>query len=220
MTRQTPVCCPSPTCALKFVVPAAKLGRSTHCPACGVRMTARPLDVERKLRDQQARLRGGSGAAIERLPLAAVLDNVRSLWNVGSMFRTSDACGVRELVLTGITGCPPRAELTKTALGAEEAVAWRYVADPVEAVRSLVDRGYFAVALENTSRAIPLDRFEWPDRVALVVGNEVAGIGEPVLADCSAHLAIPMLGVKNSFNVAVAFGIATFSAARVLNPKD
>ncbi len=86
-------------------------------------MTARPLEIEQKLLDQQARIRGGRGAAIERLPFAVVLDNVRSLWNVGSIFRTADACGVEQMVLTGVTGCPPRRELTKTALGAEEAVA-------------------------------------------------------------------------------------------------
>ena len=75
------------------------------------------------MRDQQERVRGGEGAAIERLPFAVVVDNVRSLWNVGSMFRTADSCGVRLMLLTGITGCPPRPELTKTALGADEAVA-------------------------------------------------------------------------------------------------
>jgi tRNA G18 (ribose-2'-O)-methylase SpoU len=183
-------------------------------------MTARPLDVERRLREQQARLRGGPGAAIDRLPFVVVLDNVRSLWNVGSMFRTADACGVREIVLTGITGCPPRQELTKTALGAEEAVAWRYVADPAQALGELVQQGYHAVALESTSRSTPLDRFKWRERVVLVVGNEVAGVGEPLLAACGEHLELPMLGVKDSFNVAVAFGIAAFSAAQALRAKD
>ncbi|NIM00389.1 MAG: TrmH family RNA methyltransferase [Acidobacteria bacterium] len=179
-------------------------------------MTARPLEVERKLLDQQARIRGGPGAAIERLPLTVVLDNVRSLWNVGSMFRTADACGVQQMFLTGVTGCPPRPELTKTALGAEQAVAWSYLADPVEAVRRLVAEGFEPIALETTPRGIPLDRFEWPHRVALVVGNEVAGVGAAVLDECDRHLSLPMLGVKDSLNVAVAFGIAAYAAARSL----
>jgi len=216
VTRQTPVRCPSECCEAEFVVPASRLGRSTNCPVCGVRMTARPIEIERKLLAQQERLRGGAGAEIDRLPFAVVVDNVRSLWNVGSMFRTADSCGVGLMVLTGITGCPPRRELSKTALGADEAVAWRYVADPVEAVRGLVAEGYTAVALETSPSAVPLDRFEWPERVALVLGNEVAGVGDPVLAECERHLSLPMLGVKDSLNVAVAFGIAAFAAARAL----
>jgi len=216
MTRPTAVRCPSETCGAEFTLAASRLGRSTHCPSCGVRMTARPLEIERKLVEQQARIRGGKGAGIERLPFAVVLDNVRSLWNVGSMFRTADACGVQEMLLTGVTGCPPRPELSKTALGAEEAVAWSYLADPVEAVRRLTGHGFEAVALETSPRGVPLDRFEWPDRVALVVGNEVAGVGAPVLGACSRHLSLPMLGVKDSLNVAVAFGIAAFAAARAL----
>ena len=219
MTRQTPVRCPSEACGAEFVLPATKLGRSTHCPVCGVRMTARPLDIERKLREQEQRVRGGEGAAIERLPFVVVVDNVRSLWNVGSMFRTADACGVRLMLLSGITGCPPRPELSKTALGADEAVAWRYIADPLEAVRSLAAEGYTPVALETSPRAVPLDRFRWPERVALVVGNEVAGVGDPVLEACEEHLELPMLGVKDSLNVAVAFGVAAFAAAAALRSR-
>jgi len=183
-------------------------------------MTARPLEVEHKLLDQQTRIAGGPGARIERLPFTVVLDNVRSLWNVGSIFRSADACGVRKIMLTGITGCPPRPELTKTALGADEAVAWSYLADPVEAVRSVAREGFEPVALETSPRAVPLDRFAWPDRVALVVGNEVAGIADPVLEECSHHLSLPMLGVKNSFNVAVAFGIAAYAASRSIRERS
>ncbi len=220
MTRPTAVRCPSEACGAEFEIATHRLGRSVHCPSCGVRMTARPLEIERRLREQQARIRGGPGAAIERLPFAVVLDNVRSLWNVGSMFRTADACGVQEMVLTGVTGCPPRPELAKTALGADGAVAWSYLVDPVVAVRRLAVEGFEPVALETTPQAVPLDRFEWPDRVALVVGNEVAGVGAPVLDACGRHLSLPMLGVKDSLNVAVAFGIAAFAAARSLRRRN
>lgn len=216
MTHSTPVRCPSESCGAEFVLAANRLGRSTHCPSCGVRMTARPLEIEGKLLDQQARIRGGEGAQIERLPFAVVLDNVRSLWNVGSMFRTADACGVQKMMLTGVTGCPPRPELSKTALGAEQAVGWDYFADPLEAVRRLARDGFEAVALETSPRSVSVDRFEWPNRVALVVGNEVAGIGDPVLEECTRHVSLPMLGVKDSLNVAVAFGIAAFAASSAL----
>ncbi len=216
MTRPTPVRCPSQSCGVEFVLEAARLGKAVHCPACGVRMTARPLEIERQLVEQQDRIAGGRGASIERLPFAVVLDNVRSLWNVGSMFRTADACGVTKMILTGVTGCPPRPELTKTALGAERAVAWSYLADPVDAVRRLAAGGFEPVALETSPRAVPLDRFEWPERVALVVGNEVAGVGAPVLEECRHQLSLPMLGVKDSLNVAVAFGVAAYAAARAL----
>jgi tRNA G18 (ribose-2'-O)-methylase SpoU len=191
-----------------------------HCPNCGVRMTCRPLAVEEQLREQQQRIRGGGGASIERLPFSVVVDNVRSLWNVGAVFRSADACGVQQLVLTGITGCPPRAEITKTALGAEQAVAWSYRADPLEAVNEQIARGFVSVALETTPRSVSLGELRWPERTCLVLGNEVAGITAPVLEACRHHVTIPMYGVKNTLNVAVAFGIAAHAAARALSRSE
>jgi len=172
--------------------------------------------VEERLHEQELRVRGGKGSGVARLPFAVVVDNVRSLWNVGSIFRTADACGVRELVLCGISGCPPRQEISKTALGAERAVAWSYRAEPLAAVRRLAEEGYNPVALETSARAVPLDKIGWPSRVCLVVGNEVAGISQPVLDACALHVTIPMYGVKDSLNVAVAFGIVAHRAAGAL----
>lgn len=209
--------CPNDECGATFDVQDERMGRSAHCPVCGVRMTCRPLAVEAQLREQERRIRGGAGAAIERLPFAVVVDNVRSLWNVGAIFRTADACGARQLVLTGITGCPPRPEIAKTALGAEQAVTWSYRADPLDAVSEMIGQGYTAVALETSARSVALDELRWPERTCLLVGNEVAGITTPALEACELHVNIPMYGVKNTLNVAVAFGIAAHAAARALH---
>lgn len=197
-------------------MPPERLGRNVRCPVCGVRMTARPVGVEAELSRQQERVRGADDSPVERLPLAVLVDNVRSLWNVGSIFRTADACGVGRIVLSGITGYPPRQQIAKTALGAEEAVPWRYRADPLEALEQLVGQGYTPVAIETSPRAVPLERMEWPARVCLVVGNEVAGVSPRVLDLCPHHVFLPMRGVKDSMNVAVAFGIAAYHAARAL----
>jgi tRNA G18 (ribose-2'-O)-methylase SpoU len=213
----TAVRCPDPACARVFPVPARVLGRNTRCPACGIGLTARPLSLEGKLQAQEARLTGGPGAPdLRRLPLVVVVDSVRSLWNVGSIFRTADACGVGTLVLCGITGTPPRPEISKTALGAEAAVAWRYRRDAAEAVRELAGEGYAPVALESAPEAVDVHDFTWPERTCLVIGNEVAGVSPPALVLCRRRVRIAMRGVKDSLNVAVAFGIAAAAAARSL----
>ena len=177
-----------------------------HCPACGVRMTAKQDVV-------------APAPIPERLPFTVLLDNVRSLWNVGSIFRTADACGVERIVLCGITGCPPRREIAKTALGAEEMVVWEYDADPRRALRRLCADGLHAVSLEDTPRAVPIDEAVWPAPLLLVVGNEVAGVSEPLREACEMHVSIPMRGGKRSLNVAVAFGVAAFAAARALEGR-
>lgn len=212
----SPVRCPSPACGRIVDVLPEWLGRNMYCPACGVRMTARPIAVETRLREKQNRVSGGRGEALRRLPLLVLVDNLRSMWNVGSIFRTADACGVRQIMLTGISPCPPRAEISKTALGAEEAVAWSYHADAVEALREARRRGYRPVALENSDTAVPVDDLAWAERVCLVIGNEVAGVSSALLELCDAQVRIPMLGVKNTLNVAVAFGIAAHRAAAAL----
>jgi tRNA G18 (ribose-2'-O)-methylase SpoU len=214
--RTARVRCPAPRCGRVIELLPEWLGRNMYCPACGERMTAKPLSVEAGLREKERKVTGGSGAPIERLPLVALVDNVRSLWNVGSIFRTADACGFREVVLAGISGCPPRAEISKTALGADEAVPWRYHADVTEALHHLRDAGYATVAVETSERAIPLQRFDWPSRVCLVVGNEVAGVSAAAQEGCDHHVRIPMYGVKSSLNVAVAFGVAAYSASTAL----
>ena len=97
-----------------FEIPVEHLGRNVYCLICGTRMTARPVDLELRLKRRETDVRGEPGLPADRLPLLALIDNVRSLWNVGSIFRTADACGVERLLLTGITGCPPRDAISKT----------------------------------------------------------------------------------------------------------
>jgi tRNA G18 (ribose-2'-O)-methylase SpoU len=180
-------------------------------------MNARPVSMERELRERERRTPGGQGnPSIARLPLAAFADNVRSLWNVGSMFRTADACAARLLVLAGVSGCPPRDAISKTALGAERAVAWRYRADEVAALDELRGEGWVPVALENGPGGVPLAEFDWPERPCVVAGHEVRGISPQLLDECVLRVSIPMRGAKDSLNVAVAFGIALHRASEAL----
>jgi len=216
MNETARVACPSDDCRVVFEPHRGWLGKNMYCPACGVRMTARPLEVEAEIRRRPDVVPGGRAGARRRLPFVVVLDNVRSLWNVGSIFRTADACGVERLILTGITGRPPRAEISKTALGAEQVVDWDYRADPGDALSDWTEAGYTPVALESGPDAVPVDSASWPERVCLLLGNEVAGVSQERVDRCGLSVSIPMLGVKKSLNVAVAFGIAAHSVASAL----
>ena len=134
--------------------------------------------------------------------------NIRSLWNVGSLFRTCDALAVEKLYLTGYTGHPPRKEITKTAIGAEEWVPWEQSSDPLPIVRRLKEEGWEIVALEQTDAAIPLPSYVPSQKVCLIVGHELSGVPEGLLKLCDRVVEIEMHGNKESLNVAVATGIA------------
>ncbi|OIO54885.1 hypothetical protein AUJ46_02120 [Candidatus Peregrinibacteria bacterium CG1_02_54_53] len=134
--------------------------------------------------------------------------NVRSLWNVGSLFRTSDAFAVEKIYLTGYTAVPPRREISKTALGAEESVSWEQCEDPKNAIQKLKKQGYAIVALEQARGAVDLKKFASPPKVCLIAGHEVLGVPKELLKLCDAIVHIPMHGKKESLNVAVAAGIA------------
>ena len=134
--------------------------------------------------------------------------NVRSLWNVGSFFRTADAMNVEKIYLTGYTGHPPRKEITKTALGAEETVEWEHAVEPLSVLQSLKHDGWELVALELTPKSKDIHAFKPSNKICLVVGHELTGVPEDVLAICDHIVQIPMLGKKESLNVAVAAGIA------------
>ncbi|PIP64987.1 RNA methyltransferase [Candidatus Peregrinibacteria bacterium CG10_big_fil_rev_8_21_14_0_10_49_16] len=134
--------------------------------------------------------------------------NIRSLWNVGSIFRSCDAFAVEKFYLTGYTGHPPRKEITKTALGAEEFVPWEQYKDPLPVIQKLKEEGWHVVALELHPSAIPLSTFQAPDNILLIIGHELDGIPESILTLCDSIIEIPMMGQKESLNVAVATGIA------------
>ena len=154
----------------------------------------------------------------ERHPVVGVLEDIRSLYNVGSCFRTADAMLLERLILTGYTPVPPRKEISKTALGAERSVPWTAVSDSREAVRMLRNEGYAVYGLELAEGAISLDESReltsGPCGVALVIGNEIGGIRNETLDLCDGALSIPMFGVKHSLNVSVAFGIAAWELVR------
>ena len=145
----------------------------------------------------------------EKMPLVVVLDNVRSLYNVGSVFRTSDAFRVAGVVLCGITATPPNAEIHKTALGAEDSVSWRAFEDTMDAVRWLRSEGYTLMAIEQCEGSTMLNDFSpSPDKkYAVILGNEVKGVQQQVVDLCDGCLEIPQYGTKHSLNVSVAAGI-------------
>ena len=148
-------------------------------------------------------------ANIEKIKLSVVLDNVRSLNNIGSVFRTSDAFLVEKIYLCGISATPPSAEIHKTALGAEDTVEWEYVEDTTALVERLKSNGYTVLAVEQTENSIFLNQLQ-PDKAksyAVVLGNEVKGVQQSVVDLCDGIIEIPQFGTKHSLNVSVAAGI-------------
>lgn len=156
----------------------------------------------------------------DKLPLVVVLDGVRSLYNVGSVFRTSDAFRVSEVILCGITATPPNAEIHKTALGAEDSVNWRYFKDTMEAVATLRSEGYTLLAIEQCEGSTMLNDFspEEGSKYAVILGNEVKGVQQEVVDACDGCLEIPQFGTKHSMNVSVTAGIVIWHLANTSRP--
>ena len=156
----------------------------------------------------------------DKLPLVVVLDNVRSLYNIGSVFRTCDAFRVAEVVLCGITATPPNAEIHKTALGAEDSVAWHHFSDTMEAVEWLHSEGYTLLAIEQCEGSTMLQHFvpeNYDKKYAVILGNEVKGVQQQVVDACDGCLEIPQFGTKHSMNVSVTAGIVIWHFAQQLN---
>ena len=150
----------------------------------------------------------------DRLPAYALLDNIRSVGNVGSIFRTADAANLAGLYLCGMTATPPRPDMEKTALGATGTVPWDYWRRPEEAIATLRERGVTVVALEQTRNAVPYDDFVFSYPTCFVVGHEVNGVSPETLDQVDATVEIPMAGAKKSLNVAVSFGLMAFEVRR------
>jgi tRNA G18 (ribose-2'-O)-methylase SpoU len=152
----------------------------------------------------------------EKFPLVVVLDNVRSMHNVGSVFRTADAFLISGIWLCGYTPRPPHRDIHKTALGATETVKWQYAERTVEAVGALKDEGFRIFAVEQVEKSIPLHEFssEKAGKMALIFGNEVTGIDAEVLKFCDGSIEIPQFGMKHSLNISVAAGIVLWELTK------
>jgi len=153
--------------------------------------------------------------AKSKLPVILVLENIRSGLNVGSIFRSADAFRIERIICAGYTPCPPHREVLKTALGATESVSWEHAPEPKQCIQSLKDAGVAVWAVEQTHESVALHEFSLdPSRpIALVLGNEVSGVSEEVLAQCKGALEIVQLGTKHSLNVAVSAGIVLHQLA-------
>ena len=160
-------------------------------------------------------------AAMGRIPVVVVLDNVRSAQNVGAFFRTSDAFAIERVALCGITATPPSRDIHKTALGAELTVEWAHYDSTVECVEQLKTEGYTLLSIEQVEGAVMLDELEVnPDcRYALVFGNEVAGVDQAVVDICDGAIEIPQAGTKHSINVSVAGGVVLWPFFMAMRSK-
>jgi tRNA(Leu) C34 or U34 (ribose-2'-O)-methylase TrmL len=197
--------CQNPACGLRFPCQVGERG-SARCPICRTPTQAVGAPYTRS---------GIAPGHPGRLTLEVVLDNIRSAWNVGSMLRTADGAGARRVHLCGVSPSPENPKVWKTALGAEKSVPWTFHPDGAAAARELRLAGMHLWALEGGLRAEPLFSAQRPQAgpLALVVGNEVSGVDPAILEECERVVSLPMLGVKGSLNVAVAFGIAVYALA-------
>ena len=223
--------CPYPECRHDFEVDYQLPEGDWHwkqgqCPACKLPASLRPIEVMQNIERlyEKRELAGTLGSLAKDTEkehvLTAVVEDVRSLWNVGSIFRTSDGAGVSSLSLCGITGCPPRKEIAKTSLGADETVNWRYYRSAIEILRLLKSNGYLILGLERNEEsqllADTIARQILRAPLCIVLGNEVMGVSAESLSLCDLVCHLPMRGVKESLNVAVAFGVASYAVADFL----
>lgn len=156
-----------------------------------------------------------------KTPLILILDNIRSLNNIGSVFRTADAFLIKKIFLCGITATPPHKDIHKTALGATESVNWEYVENTLQLLQNLKEEGYTTIAVEQAENSVALNQFEMEhnQKYALVFGNEVKGVSQEVVSFCDVVLEIPQYGTKHSLNIAVSAGIVVWDLWSKYNSK-
>lgn len=166
--------------------------------------------------DELGRLSQGEVREAKKAPFVVVLDNIRSLNNVGSAFRTSDAFGIEKIVLCGITGTPPHRDIHKTALGAQETVAWEYAETTKIAIEKLKSAGYKIALIEQIDTSVSLEKYPFSkdEKTAFVFGNEVFGVSEEVLELADVAIEIPQFGAKHSLNVSVTIGVILWEAIK------
>jgi 23S rRNA (guanosine2251-2'-O)-methyltransferase len=155
-----------------------------------------------------------------KIPVIVVLENIRSAYNVGSVFRTSDAFLLEAIYITGYTCTPPHKEIKKTALGAEDSVSWQHFANATDAIQFLKETGYKVYAVEQTAGSILLQDFTFVsgDKVAVIFGNEVTGVEQSTIQQCEGCIEIPQLGMKHSLNIATAAGVVLWELVRSVLP--
>ena len=173
-------------------------------------------DNRKTANEELGRLSKDEFRTAEKIPIVVVLDNVRSLNNVGSVFRTGDAFRISEIHLCGHTGTPPSKEISKTALGATETVQWKYFKSTKDSVLALREMNYKICAVEQTQNAVPLQQvnFSTEDKIALIFGNEVYGVEQDAINQSDLCIEIPQFGSKHSLNISVSAGIVLWELAR------
>ena len=157
---------------------------------------------------------------IPRLPISILVENVRSVHNVGSIFRSADGFGAEKRYLSGYTACPPRDDLSKTALGADKSVRWEHFQSPIDAAKNIINKGISLVLLEQTVTSKSIYDLEWSFPLCFIVGNEVSGVSEELASLADTHIELPMRGVKQSLNVSVATGIVGYEFSRQFNIEN
>ena len=152
----------------------------------------------------------------EKMPVIAVMENIRSAYNVGSVFRTSDAFLLEAIYITGYTARPPHKEIKKTALGAEDTVSWKYFTDAAGAISELKQNGFKVFAVEQVANSTSLEKFTFDkkDKIAVIFGNEVTGVEQTTIEKCDGCIEIPQMGMKHSLNIATAAGVVLWEIIR------